>query len=465
MKDSTWIKYYEQGVLKEELTFDEADKQITLRIDELRKIGIKAKDRIIIKLSNSPLAVITYFAIYRLKAIVVPVGTLESKDRLDYIISNCGARAIITSDGIEFLENENKNIELASDVVSTIIYTSGTTGEPKGVCLSWDNWIANAGSLIKHHKLNSKTIFASPLLLTHCNAHGLAMISTYHARCKWVLFDKVTPNFLDIISEEEVNILSIVPAILYRLHLENKTWKPYKQLKYILTAAAPLSADLLSNVMKDWKIKVVQGYGLSESTNFSCTLPVDLDESSYKKIMFPWPSVGIALDGVKINIGDKDKEGDSGELSIFSQSNFNGYWGKGEIEHKELVATGDIGYYKTIEGQRYYYLTGRIKEIINRGGEKISPVELEAELREIGLSGEFAVISIQSEKYGEDVGLACCKQLDFLILNKLPKYRRPKKVFLMDNLFYTPTGKLQRKRISDSCNRGDVKIIMEDRES
>lgn len=464
MKDSIWIKYYEQGELKEELTFDEAEKQIVLKIDELRKIGIKAKDRIIIQLSNSPLAVITYFAIYRLKAIVVPVGTLESKDRLDYIISNCGARAIITSSGIEFLENKNKNIELASDVVSTIIYTSGTTGEPKGVCLSWDNWIANAKVLIKHHKLNSKTIFASPLLLTHCNAHGLAMISTYNAQCKWILFDKVTPNFLDIISEEKVNILSIVPAILYRIHSENQTWRPHKQLKYILTAAAPLSADLLSKVIKDWKIKVVQGYGLSESTNFSCTLPINLDKDSYERIMFPWPSIGIALDGVKINIGDKDKEGESGELSISSRSNFNGYWGKDKIIQKELVATGDMGYFKIINGKRYYYLNGRIKEIINRGGEKISPVELEAELHEIGLSGEFAVISIPSEKYGEDVGLACCKQFDFSILQKLPKYRKPKKVFLLNDLFYTPTGKLQRKKIADLCNSGGARIMIEDTE-
>lgn len=451
MINPTWIKYYEQGVLKEELTFDEADRRINLKAEELRRLGINAKDRVIIKLSNSPLAVITFFAVYRLKAIAVPVGTLESVDRLNFIITDCDASAIISSDGIALLEKENKDRVLVGDIISTIIYTSGTTDAPKGVCLSWNNWVVNANSLIKHHKLNNKTIFASPLLLTHCNAHGLAMIGTYLARSKWILFDKVSPEFLDIISKERVNILSVVPSILFKLYKENRIWKPHKQFKYILTAAAPLSAELLLKVITGWKIKIVQGYGLSESTNFSCTLPVDLGNILYKKIMFPMPSIGIALDNVRIRIGEINKEGSVGELLISSKSNFSGYWGKGKIGYKKWVATGDIGSYKKIDGKKYYYLKGRIKDIINRGGEKISPIELEAELNEIGLSGEFAIVSIPSEKYGEDVGLACCQPFDYSILQKLPKYRRPKKVFLFDNLFYTQTGKLQRRKLSDFC--------------
>jgi len=462
MKKAIWIKYYEQGLLKEELTFDAAETRINLRMKELNQAGIKQGDRVIVQLSNSPSAVITYLAIYRLKAIAVPVSILENREKIDFIVSDCGANSIINEDGIRSLGSERNKIETGN--ISTIIYTSGTTGVPKGVCLSWDNWKANAKSLIKHHKLNNKTVFASPLLLTHCNAHGLAMITTYLAGCIWILFDKTPANILDIITKEKVEILSVVPAILYSIYNSNKNWRPHKELKYILTAAAPLSPSLLSDVLKDWKVRIVQGYGLSESTNFSCTMPINLKERFYDKIMFPWSSVGIALSGVKIKINSGNKENKVGELSVCSKSNFNGYWGKDNISLKKWVATGDIGYYKIISNKKYYYLKGRIKEIINRGGEKISPVELEHELHRLGLSGEFAVISMPDKKYGEEVGLACCNQFDFSILKSIPKYRRPKRVFLLNNLFYTHTGKLQRKKISETCNSGGVKIIMNDKE-
>jgi len=449
-------------MLKEELTFREAGKRISLKVTELSGAGVKSGDRIIVQLTNSPLSVITYLALYKIKAIVVPVSILDDKARLNYIISDCGAKAIINGEGIKTLKGyENKN---KAGKISTIIYTSGTTGVPKGVCLSWDNWVSNAKSLIKHHNLNSKTIFASPLLLTHCNAHGLAMIATYIAGCRWILFDKTPQDILEIISKEKVSILSIVPPILYSTYHANKNWKPYKELEYILTAAAPLSPDLLSGVSSDWQVKVVQGYGLSESTNFSCTVPTDLNRNLYENVMFPWPSVGVALSGVKIKVGEKNEEGKEGELFISSKSNFSGYWGKDKITRKKWVATGDIGFYKTILNKKYYYLKGRIKEIINRGGEKISPIELEHELRKLGLGGEFAVISMPSEKYGEEVALASCAQFDFSIIEKIPHYRRPKKVFILDKLFYTHTGKLQRKKISDLCNSGGAKIITEDKE-
>lgn len=460
MKKDIWIKYYENELLKEEITFDEIIKRINLKVAELRYAGIKQGDRVIVQLPNSPISVVAYFAIYRLKAIAVPVSTLEEKIRLDYIISNCRARAIINTKGVKIL---NKAIDKEKNIknICTIIYTSGTTGGPKGVCLGWDNWVANAKSLIKHHKLNKRTILASPLLLTHCNAHGLAMIATYLAGCKWILFNKTPPNLLKIISNEKVNILSVVPPILYNLYNTNKNWKPDKELRYILTAAAPLSPDLLSNVIHNWGVKVIQGFGLSESTNFSCTLPVDLNDELYKKIMLPTPSVGTPLAGVKIKVGKNNKEGEIGELLIHSKSNFYGYWGRDKIKRKKWVATGDVGYYKTTNRKKYYYLTGRSKEIINRGGEKISPVELEQSLCKSGLRGEFAIISMPSKKYGEEVGLACCEKLDFSIIKTLPKHIRPKKVFLLNKLFYTHTGKLQRKRISDFCNKNNAKLIME----
>ena len=202
MKEKVWIKFYEGGVLREELTFIQAEERIKAKVAELSQLGIENGDRVVIRLPNSPLCVITYLGIYRLGAVAVPVGLLEDQIRLNFIISDSGSKAIIDNSGIKILPLKSLNNKIKS--VCTIIYTSGTTGTPKGVCLNWNNWVKNAESLIKHHHINENTVFASPLFLSHCNAHGLAMITTYISKCTWILFDKSPKNILEIISKEKV---------------------------------------------------------------------------------------------------------------------------------------------------------------------------------------------------------------------------------------------------------------------
>ncbi len=210
--------------------------------------------------------------------------------------------------------------------------------------------------------------------------------------------------------------------------------------------------ELLRSISEKWKAKVIQGYGLTESTNFSCTMPIDLSDSVYNKVMFPYPSIGVTLDKAKIT-SSSNKAGALGELSISSPSNFLGYWAKEPIGAKKIVKTGDLGYFSIIAGKKFYYLKGRTKELINRGGEKHLPIEIEAKLRLAGLKNEFAVISIPDEKFGEEIGLVVIKKFNEKILEKLPNFIRPKKVFYVKKLFYTPTGKVQRIKLSNFVNK------------
>ena len=449
MKDKIWIKYYKKGIITQEVTFKEAELEIEKRRKELIDLGVKKGDRIIVKYENSPLLIFTYLALYKINAIIVPVHFKEEQERLDFIIKDSKALGTLSEDG--FVKSGLKDFEVGFKVpqnISTIIYTSGTTGAPKGVCLTIENWKENAKSLIKHHRLNSKVVFASPLLLSHCNSHGLAMFSTYLSKTTYILFDNVPRNFLDILKEERVNVVSIVPAILHQLYKDNPGWSKFKELKYILTAAAPLSAELFNDVIDFWKVKIIQGFGLSESTNFSCTMPININHSLYKKVMRPYPSIGIAISGSKINIG-KNVENVSDELEIYSQANFSGYWNKNVLKKQTVVKSGDIGYFKIFNGKKFYYLNGRIKEIINRGGEKIIPIEIEKKLRKLGLNSEIAIFGMPDEKYGEEVAIATVGKINKNIFPKLPKHMRPKKTFMMEKLFYTATGKVQRNKIKN----------------
>jgi long-chain acyl-CoA synthetase len=462
MKDKVWIKYYVNGVLNETVTF----KDIKSRIQNKKNIFISSQltegDRVIVKMNNSVEAVVNYLALSEIGIISVPVNPTDSKIRIDYIIKDCKPKAIIfEDDSLKIIKNNLVRNNKKYCNMNTIIYTSGTTGVPKGVCLSLDNWRNNANSLIKHHKLNEKSILATPLPILHCNAHGLGMYATYFSKSTLVLFDKVSDNFLDVITKEKVNIASVVPSVLSKLLSSKKDFKAHKDLKYFLTAAAPLSVDLLTDIIIHWNVKVIQGYGLTESTNFSCTVPIDLPNNVYKKVMFPHPSIGVELDGVHINI-KKQGNSDFGELSIKSSSNSLGYWNK-DVSGRKIVDTGDIGYYKIIEGRKFFYLRGRKKELINRGGEKIYPLELESEIRNFGLNIDFHVVSINDDIFGEEIAVVVLEEFDFAILDKVPYFRRPKKVFKIKNFCVGPTGKVQRAKMSTICkDPKEAKIIWED---
>lgn len=458
----TWIKFYKNGELNNTLDFDEIDIKVAECVSKLEKAGLKYQDRAIVQMNNSIEAVIYYLALKEMKAIAVPLSPREAKTKIDFVIENCKPKILINEDG-SISDLAGGKAEFLDKEIQTIIYTSGTTGIPKGVCLSWNEWKENALSLIEHHKFDEDTILATPLPTYHCNAHGLAMFTTYLAKCQLILFDKVTPNFLEILNKESVNVGSVVPAILFNLVKDHPNHNFWEKFKYFLTAAAPLSTSLLKEILDVWNIKIVQGFGLSESVNFTCTLPIDIDQNSdlYKKIMFPYPSVGVEIPNVKVNLLGAFNEGETGEVLIASPSNFMGYWGN-KLEKQKFVNSGDLAYYKIIEGKKYFYLKGRKKEVINRGGEKIFPLELEAEIKSLGILDNFNVISIPEERLGEDVAIVTTdNNFDFDLLNSIPKYRRPKKVFKVKEFFTTSTGKFKRSDMGKYCSdiNNSVEIV------
>ncbi|HMT10768.1 MAG TPA: fatty acid--CoA ligase family protein, partial [Ignavibacteria bacterium] len=217
-------------------------------------------------------------------------------------------------------------------------------------------------------------------------------------------------------------------------------------------------------------LKIVHGYGLSETTCYSCFIPPDLSEADHRRWLndYGFPSIGIAIEPNEMDIHD-DKgqslpEDERGEIVIRGHNVMKYYDENAEANDKTFefgwFRSGDEGFYKCDEqGRKYFFITGRLKELIIRGGVNIAPLEIDEVLMSLpGVKAGIAV-GFDNDWYGEDVGALIeltdgTEPTDSLkqeILKgcreKLPAYKSPKAVVFTENIPVTSTGKYQRNKV------------------
>lgn len=441
--DKTWIRFYKDGVYVREISFFQAFKDIIKRAFDLEKnLGLSRGDVVLVQMANSIEAVINYFAFFYLGVIAIPVHPEEPELRLDFIKKNSGARGVFLSTGYVSFDNPSKINEPPHEKTDTVIYTSGTTGDPKGVCLSFSHWERAGNDMNLVNGFDAKTVYGGPLPMYHCTGFGVSMFGSFLSGATLILFDGITENFLDIVNKEKINVVGVVPAVLYKLFEAKKDWVPHSDFRHFICSASYLDPSLLRNVLDNWGVKVMQGYGLTEVTHFSTFLNPGLSDSEYESVMFPEPSIGYSLPQAE-NILDPD----TNEILIRTKNSLLGYLGKEKFDSDSWFSTGDVGMEKEINGRRFLYIKGRIKEIINRAGEKINPIEIENEIRALGFSKEFAIFGFPHPKYGEEIGIVSLEPIDVSLFEPLPFHIRPKQSFIMEEIPRTYTGKVQRGKI------------------
>jgi long-chain acyl-CoA synthetase len=255
----------------------------------------------------------------------------------------------------------------------------------------------------------------------------------------------------------------VVPQILQILGARAPSRRPPACLRYFVTAAAPLRKNVLSGFTGATGVTVRQGYGLSECVNFATTVPGDIADTTYEEAMFgeKIPSIGTPLEGCDVFVralrgGGRAPPGEEGEIVVTGETLMSGYWRNEPATRNAIVdgglRTGDLGFYKVLDGRRFFFITGRIKEIIIRHGEKISPVAVEADLQELHAFGRFAVAGFENAAAGEEVGLYL--QVEdpadragiARIVNACPPLSRPRLVMMgHQEIPATPTGKVKRE--------------------
>jgi acyl-CoA synthetase (AMP-forming)/AMP-acid ligase II len=345
---------------------------------------------------------------------------------------------------------DTKEVEFAtpSDIV-VLLLTSGTTGTQKIVPITQRQFTLTKQRMINAIKITNTERFLHILPYYHAMGLGTPLLGTLLAGGTVICTkDFIASDFLPLLKTYRPTYSSAGPAVLRAILREIKKASPEElkdnSLRGIRSGSAPLSAAITQELGRLLGTTVTDGYSMSEAGMISINLPPREG------------SVGIPVIE-SLTIRDEDGKilriGETGEIVVKGETVFNGYEGAPE-ENKAVFIdggfrTGDMGY---LDNDGYLYIIGRKKEIINKGGEKISPVEIDTELCSHPGVKDAMSFPVYDQALGEDIAAMVVPadkkvteaDLRNYLLNRLVQFKVPRRIFFVDEIPKTPSGKPMR---------------------
>lgn len=473
-----------EGKTVETVLYGELPERITRAAQYLHSLDLKKGDRVALAFRNSADLLILNWAAWASGIVTVPLDVKrDTEEQSAYKVKLNNAKALIIQKGafpamsldvpvVEYAglpDDTGEKIEWESGLshLALILFTSGTTAHPKGAKLTLENLIVNADGICEWLRIIEKDRFLVQLPLHHINSTTFTL-STLLAGGTIVIPPMYSNSrFWQQVSESGATITSIVQSILAD-QLERKEEfvraKNNVQLDRIQIGSAPVVAHTVHEFIRDFGIKVYQGYGQTETALRVTGVPLGLPDDLYEALIED-NSIGVPMKWADLQIADKDgnilEEGEEGELIVKGAANMEGYVAGESAFRNGYFLTGDIGLYKTIDGVRYFYLKGRSKEIIIKGGVNISPVAVENGLKKVSSAiSQVYCIGIEDDRYGEEIAVAVVwregvdaavgmRSLKYTLLcgsDAISAYETPKffTSIRAEELPLTSTGKVQR---------------------
>ncbi|CAD6450822.1 35d6ba92-99eb-47ff-8b4c-8b4ac82aeb60 [Sclerotinia trifoliorum] len=344
-----------------------------------------------------------------------------------------------------------------SDDVALVLHTSGTTGRPKAVPLTHKNLIRTMKNIQATYNLTpeDRTMLVMPLFHVHGLLAGfLAPLMSGGSVIVPLKFS--ASEFWSDFVTHKANWYTAVPTI-HQILLKNPPPITKPNIRFIRSCSSPLPPTTFYALEETYDAPVLEAYAMTEASHQMTSNPLPPGKRQPG-------SVGIGQ-GVEVRIlDDEGKEvslGSEGEISIRGENVTKGYL-KNEKANKEsftqegFFRTGDQG---KMDKDRYVFITGRIKELINKGGEKISPIELDNVLARHPAVSEAVSFAIPDEMYGQDVGVAivlksdqklAASELKEWVADRVAKFKVPKQVYFTDVMPKTATGKIQRRIVAEA---------------
>ena len=335
-----------------------------------------------------------------------------------------------------------------------VLHTSGTTSRPKIVPLTNKNIFSSAENISKSLNLSKNDHCLNIMPLFHI--HGLIAILASSMKagasvCASNGFNAI--KFLDMAKSEKITWYSGVPtmhqAILLRARRNLEVAKLLK-LRLIRSSSASLPPVVFKDLNDVFSCPVIEAYGMTEATHQMTSNPLPPKQQKAGFVGLPaGPEVCIMNEN-----GEVLNQGDEGEVCIKGENVTLGYDNNEEANKTSFTngwfRTGDQGYF---DNEGYLKISGRLKEIINKGGEKISPLEVDNVLMDHPLIDQAVCFGYEDKMLGENIASAIiiksgeiCSENDVLeyAKEKLAKFKIPKKIFFVEEIPKGATGKLQR---------------------
>lgn len=465
----------------------------------LQARGIGPGDRIAISLANGPKIVMAFFGVACARAVAAPLNPAYTRDEYAFYLEDIGPKALIVAPGASPLAREAAAalkipvVELTLDErgrlvldgalvpldappaapldtdVALFLHTSGTTSRPKGVPLTHHNLTTSARNIVRWYRIEPRDVSLCVMPLFHVHGLVFSTLATLLAGATEIIPERFSASaFWRDVRRSGATIVSAVPTIyrtlLLRADADGAPLPGEHRLRFLRSSSAALPVTEMLRLESRFGVPVIEAYSMTEAAHQMCANPLPVDGERRPG------SVGI---GAFVEVRTMDETGNLlppgvvGEVVVRGENVASGYHNNPEADASSFVRgwfrTGDCG---MLDEQGYLTLAGRIKETINRGGEKISPVEVdEALLSHPGVI-EAVAYAVPDQKYGETVAAALVlrpgvKPEDVIehVRLRLASFKVPSVVHVINVIPKTATGKIQRRTVAEALNGAASAVV------
>jgi long-chain acyl-CoA synthetase len=471
-----------------EITYRQLGECVNRVADSLRRHGIGKGDKVSILLPNIPEYAYIFLGAMKMGAVANPINIHLKASELQSLLAHAESKVVVTSSQflpvleevwglwektlpVALLDEGNEDLsfqqaptnpsspplQVFPEDEAELLYTTGTTGRPKGVLLTHSNLLAEAQFIVAGHKLTENDRGLCLLPLFHINAQVVNLISGLFSGGSIILPRQFSAStFWSTLANYEATWFNAVPtiySILLNRPKEEVEHLELSRVQFGRSASAPLPVSVQQAFEERFHIPIIETYGISETASQVTTNP---REVSKRKL----GSVGKAQ-GCEVKIVNSDGQelpwGEEGEIVVRGKNVMKGYYKDSKATAEALRGgwfhSGDLGY---LDEQGFLFITGRLKELIIRGGENIAPREIDEVLYSHPKIQDAATVGIPDPIYGEEVksfvvlkpGQECSEKeiLDYC-RQHLADFKCPKSISFLKEMPKSPTGKIIRRKL------------------
>ncbi|MBM4452577.1 MAG: long-chain-fatty-acid--CoA ligase [Chloroflexi bacterium] len=491
---------------KKRSTYSRTNEQVNKLANALLQFGVKKGDRIAMLQVNCPEIVESYFATAKVGGIFVPLNFRAKTDELSYMLSNAEARILFVGkryldiarammpnlpsvEKYVCLESKEADLLFYDDLISSspadevftdigdeditiLMYTAGTTGRPKGVPLRHDAFVSYVLGNVEPASPDAEERNLLTVPLYHVAGIQAMLAAIYGGRTLVMMRQFEVKEWLDTVQQERATRAMLVPTMLKNIiDYQDFTKYDLSSLQVITYGAASMPFEVISKAIKvlPW-VKFINAFGQTETASTITALgPEDhviegTEEEKAKKLKRLSQSIGKPLPDVEVKIVDEQGKAlppfEIGEIVAKGPRIMTGYW-QDEQKTKQAftpdgwLITSDRGW---MDEEGYVFLAGRGDDMIIRGGENISPEEVEDALHSHPKIDEAAVIGVPDPEWGQQPRAivvlkqgqaATAEEIMEYCREKLASFKRPRSVVFVDALPRNPMGKVLRKALRE----------------